>query len=81
MKYIADAMRARYDSSVLHILACKRNAGTFTYDGIETGGERVAREIEDAIEDYARRGIEIKKLSVVGYSLGKHIPPYIGVDS
>jgi dienelactone hydrolase len=49
----------------------KRNSGTFTYDGIETGGERVTREIEDALEEYARNGIEIRKMSVVGYSLGR----------
>lgn len=49
----------------------KRNAGTFTYDGIETGGERVTREIEDTLEEYARNGIQIRKMSVVGYSLGK----------
>lgn len=69
-QYLASAIRDRYDQSVLQILIAKRNSGTFTYDGIETGGERVAREIEDAIEEYARDGVQIKKLSIVGYSLG-----------
>lgn len=70
MNSIHDSLRSRYGTSVLHILACKSNTGYFTYDGIETGGERVAREIEDVLEEYARNGIEIRKLSLVGYSLG-----------
>jgi hypothetical protein len=70
LQYVCDALRARYDSSVLQILVVKRNAGRNTYDGIETGGERVAKEIENALEDYARDGAEIRKISIVGYSLG-----------
>ncbi|KAH8145889.1 uncharacterized protein LAJ45_10031 [Morchella importuna] len=76
LKYLASALRARYDKSILQILVVKRNAGTFTYDGIETGGERVTREIEDALEEYARNGIEIRKMSVVGYSLGGLVARY-----
>lgn len=30
----------------------------------------MTREIEDAIEEYARNGVEIRKISIVGYSLG-----------
>lgn len=71
LQYVASAMRDRYDQSELQILVVKRNAGTFTYDGIETGGERVTREIEDTIEEYARNGVQIKKISIVGYSLGR----------
>lgn len=70
LQYVASALRACYDQSILQILIVKRNSGTFTYDGIETGGERVTREIEDAIEEYARNGVEIRKISIVGYSLG-----------
>lgn len=52
------------------------NTGSFTYDGIELGGERVAQEIEDTLEKLARSGQEIKKLSIVGYSLGGLIARY-----
>jgi len=71
LEYLTTAIRQRYDDSKLHILVVKRNSGTFTYDGIELGGERVTREIEDAIEEHARNGVEIRKISIVGYSLGR----------
>lgn len=34
----------------------------------------MAREIEGALEQSARKGVEIKKISVVGYSLGGYAP-------
>jgi dienelactone hydrolase len=40
------------------------------------GGERVANEIEESIEELARSGTEIKKISVIGYSLGGVIARY-----
>jgi esterase/lipase len=54
----------------------KRNAGSFTYDGIDTGGERVAEEVEGKLEELAEAGSEITKISVVGYSLGGLIARY-----
>ncbi|KAI5811395.1 putative serine esterase-domain-containing protein [Peziza echinospora] len=72
--YISQALRTRYPG--LHLLLCKRNSGNFTYDGIETGGERVTREIEDALEAFESDGVKITKLSVVGYSLGGLVSRY-----
>jgi hypothetical protein len=60
----------------LIVLVCKRNAGSFTYDGIEVGAERVAKEIEETLEELARDGYKIKKLSMVGYSLGGLVARY-----
>ena len=54
----------------------KRNAGSFTYDGIDTGGERVAEEVERKLEELAEAGHDITKISVVGYSLGGLIARY-----
>lgn len=54
----------------------KRNAGSFTYDGIELGGERVTNEIEERLEELAREGHDIKRISIVGYSLGGLIARY-----
>ena len=54
----------------------KRNAGTFTSDGIELGGERVAYEIEECLDALAAEGYNIRKLSVVGYSLGGLVGRY-----
>lgn len=60
----------------MHILVAKRNAGSFTYDGIDTGGERVAEEVERKLEELAEAGHDITKISVVGYSLGGLIARY-----
>lgn len=49
----------------------KRNTGSFTYDGIERGGERVCAEIEETM----REG-NFTKLSIVGYSLGGLVARY-----
>lgn len=40
------------------------------------GGERVAREIEETLEGLAAKGQEIKKLSILGYSLGGLLARY-----
>lgn len=68
LEYLSLALRSRYPH-VRHLI-CKRNSGYFTYDGIETGGERVTKEIESALEEYSQNGVTINKLSIVGYSLG-----------
>ena len=73
---LTSILREKYTADQLHILATKCNSGHFTYDGIELGGERVANEIEEALVELARAGHNIKKLSVVGYSLGGLISRY-----
>ena len=70
------ALREQYSEDSLHILVAKNNSGSFTYDGIEVGGERVTKEIEDTLETLAGQGQVIKRLSVVGYSLGGLIARY-----
>jgi len=67
---MADELRKKHPEENLHILVAKRNSGSFTYDGIELGGERVCQEIIEEIEKLAREGQQIKRLSLVGYSLG-----------
>lgn len=47
-----------------------------TYDGIEVGAERVAREIEDKLDELSRYGYKITKFSIVGYSLGGLVARY-----
>ena len=73
---MASALRSRYGEDRLIVLLAKRNVGSFTYDGIELGGERVAMEIEETLTELARDGYEIKKISMVGYSLGGLIARY-----
>ena len=70
------ALREKHPEENLHILVAKRNSGSFTYDGVELGGERVCQEIEEELEKLAQAGHMIKKLSVVGYSLGGLVVRY-----
>jgi predicted esterase len=76
LNYLSTSLREKYPEDKLHILVAKRNTGSFTYDGIELGGERVAREIEEHVEELNKEGHTIKKLSVIGYSLGGLIARY-----
>lgn len=77
LNYLTTSLRDRFPEDELVILVCKRNASSFTYDGIEVGGERVTREIEDTIEELKRDGIKIDRFSIVGYSLGGLIARYV----
>ncbi|TVY31150.1 putative lipase [Lachnellula hyalina] len=76
LEVMAKSLRAKHPEESLHILVAKRNSGSFTYDGIELGGERVCQEIEQEIEKLANEGQEIKRISLVGYSLGGLIARY-----
>ena len=77
MAFLESSLRDKHPEDRLHILNAKGNAGNFTYDGIELGAERVTHEIEDTLEQLERDGKQIKKLSVVGYSLGGLVARYV----
>ncbi|KAI0189625.1 putative serine esterase-domain-containing protein [Xylaria flabelliformis] len=76
MNQVAKAIRDVHPKEELHLLLAKRNSGNFTYDGIELGGERVCVEIEEEIEAIRKKGGNITKLSIVGYSLGGLVARY-----
>jgi hypothetical protein len=59
------------------VYSAKRNTGSLTYDGVEIGAERVTKEVEDVLEQLAREGHNITKLSMVGYSLGGLVARYV----
>lgn len=73
---MSTSVRDRYPEDKLHVLVTKRNAGSFTYDGADTGGERAALEIEEKIEELEKAGHDIKKISIIGYSFGGLIARY-----
>ncbi len=73
---MSTSLREKFPEDQLQILVAKSNAGSFTYDGVDTGGERVANEVEQKLEELARDGHEIKKISFIGYSLGGVISRY-----
>ncbi|KAI2625794.1 DUF676-domain-containing protein [Hypoxylon sp. NC1633] len=76
LRSVAKALRQEYSEDKLYLLLAKRNSGSFTYDGIERGGERVCLEIEEELESIQKRGGKITKLSFVGYSLGGLVARY-----
>ncbi|KAI0024126.1 DUF676-domain-containing protein [Xylariomycetidae sp. FL0641] len=76
LRSVAKALRAAHPEDELYIRVAERNSGSFTYDGIERGGERVCVEIEEELERIKSKGGCIKKLSVVGYSLGGLVARY-----
>lgn len=76
MNYVTSRLRGQYPQDSLHILQVARNSGSFTYDGIELGAERVTREIEEKLEQLSTDGHAVKKLSIIGYSLGGLVSRY-----
>ncbi|KAL9028608.1 MAG: hypothetical protein Q9196_003053 [Gyalolechia fulgens] len=76
LSYLAKSLREKYAEDKLNILVAKSNSGTYTYDGIETGGERVTQEIESLLQELEGDGAPAAKLSIVGYSLGGLIARY-----
>ncbi|MCJ1431171.1 hypothetical protein MMC27_000522 [Xylographa pallens] len=76
LEYLRSTLEERHGQDKLRIVVATRNSNMYTYDGIEVGGERVAREIEEEVERLKAEGVYIKKLSMVGYSLGGLIARY-----
>ncbi|KAI9695750.1 MAG: hypothetical protein M1820_008422 [Bogoriella megaspora] len=75
LSYLSSTLRKKYPEE-LHILVARSNSDSFTYDGIEVGGERVTHEIEETLEYLSKRGNTITKISIIGYSLGGLIARY-----
>ncbi|KAF3034548.1 hypothetical protein E8E11_004124 [Didymella keratinophila] len=74
LKYLTTSIRERYPD--LDVLVPKSNAGSFTYDGAEVGGERVADEVETRLEELRKEGHTITKFSITGYSFGGLVARY-----
>ncbi|MCJ1391425.1 hypothetical protein MMC18_004289 [Xylographa bjoerkii] len=76
LEYLRSTLEERHGKDKMRIVVATRNSDMYTYDGIEVGGERVAQEIEEEVEHLEKDGIYIKKLSMVGYSLGGLVARY-----
>ena len=76
LNYLRDTLQAQHPEDRLHILGAKSNADGMTYDGIEVGGERIANEIEQKIRELEQNGSRIKRISIIGYSLGGLVSRY-----
>jgi hypothetical protein len=76
LNYLRETLQAQHPEDRLHILVAKSNADSFTYDGIDVGGERITNEIEQKIRELEQDGPKIKKISIIGYSLGGLVSRY-----
>ncbi|KDE08557.1 hypothetical protein MVLG_01334 [Microbotryum lychnidis-dioicae p1A1 Lamole] len=65
------------DEVKLVVLPAKLNEWTNTYDGIDICAERVVREIDQECERIAQDGGQVKRFSIVGYSLGGLVARYV----
>jgi hypothetical protein len=76
LNYLRETLQSQHPEDRLHILVAKSNADSFTYDGIEVGGERITNEIEQRIRELEQTGAKISKISMVGYSMGGLVSRY-----
>ncbi|EGN96759.1 hypothetical protein SERLA73DRAFT_57876 [Serpula lacrymans var. lacrymans S7.3] len=65
------------DGVELVVLAAETNKDESTYDGVDWGGERVAKEILEEIEKQREKGKTVTRFSVTGYSLGGLVARYV----
>ncbi|KXN87448.1 hypothetical protein AN958_08879 [Leucoagaricus sp. SymC.cos] len=76
-------IKDKYDESnerggeELELLCVKAIGNGVTYDGIDWGGERVAAEVLERVEDLEKDSDKVVKLSITGYSLGGLIARYM----
>lgn len=75
--YLRDTLQNQHPEENLHFLIPKSNAEYNTYDGIEVGAERITNEIEQTIEELTADGKRVKRISIIGYSLGGLISRYV----
>jgi hypothetical protein len=68
------------DGTILHVLMAETIREDSTYDGVDWGGERIAKEVMDTVKELEDKGDHVVRFSVTGYSLGGLIARYcIGV--
>ncbi|KAI8340903.1 putative serine esterase-domain-containing protein [Chlamydoabsidia padenii] len=71
MSYIERSLVARLqDDPTVVVLNSKVNEGKYTYDGVDLCGQRLADKIRSYVKELANDNKSVKKLSMVGYSLG-----------
>jgi len=61
----------------LEVLVAETNRAESTHDGIDWGGERVAKEVTNKIQGLEASGRKVTRFSVTGYSLGGLVGRYL----
>ncbi|KAF9008075.1 putative serine esterase-domain-containing protein [Cyathus striatus] len=65
------------DGVELEVLLAETNSKNSTYDGMDWGGERVAQEVKERIEELEKGGKQVTQFSITGYSLGGLVGRYL----
>lgn len=76
-RIITETHATAKDDFELQVLLAETNRNESTYDGIDWGGERVAKEVLDKVEELKESGRQVKRISITGYSLGGLIGRYV----
>ncbi|KAF5383782.1 hypothetical protein D9615_003712 [Tricholomella constricta] len=76
-RIISEAYSSSSDGPQLEVLMAETNRENSTYDGIDWGGERVAQEVIEKVDEIEKDGKTVLKFSVTGYSLGGLIARYV----
>ncbi|KAI9319348.1 putative serine esterase-domain-containing protein [Dichotomocladium elegans] len=81
MKFIQNSIeKSCSNPAMVSIFNMDANEGKYTYDGIDVCGERLVKRITDHVQELASKGTCVKRIIMVGYSLGGLILRYaIGV--
>ncbi|KAF8335816.1 putative serine esterase-domain-containing protein, partial [Cantharellus anzutake] len=72
MHTLRRVLQQRADSTghILEVHCCESYSDVKTYDGVDVCADRVVEEIHSKIEDYRKASQEVRKFSILGYSLG-----------
>ena len=75
MDFIENKLKNKYQDKI-HVLNSSVNEAKYSYDGVDICGERLAEDIESTVVRLSENGKQVKKISMVGYSLGGLIVRY-----
>ncbi|KAF1798161.1 putative serine esterase-domain-containing protein [Mucor lusitanicus] len=75
MGFIEKKLIDKYGDKI-HVLNSSVNEAKFSYDGVDICGERLAEDVESTVVRLGKNGKQVKKISMIGYSLGGLIVRY-----
>ncbi|KAL7321091.1 hypothetical protein PS15m_000905 [Mucor circinelloides] len=75
MEFIEKKLIDKYQDKI-HVLNSSVNEAKYSYDGVDICGERLAEDIESTVVRLGKNGKQVKKISLIGYSLGGLIVRY-----
>lgn len=74
LQYLCDLFRTSFAHAV--VINSAVSTSQLTFDGIDCCGDRLVTLVESIVEEHARQGLTVAKISLIGYSLGGLICRY-----